>query len=417
MNKLCLQQQVSRLADGVEHSIRSLPPMDPLKDWFFIELDAVKTRDSSENVSLDEENSRLRGLQQLQHLVLKHRGRLGITDDDSASISPLDSYLTAQARLPAAVRASTRQMRFSIDPSLLHVAKRDNATFDPVSPTAKIVAYLRGLDQSLHFNGDEMLREEGATALEQLGIHDVATHAAMAVLFQSRYHAINAAIGMAATSPLQIIEFATGISPRGFQWSQLSPGTIYIESDLPQLMIRKAKMVRNALMENASANRGMLHYCATDVLDLESMLEALKSIDTDMPFTIVTEGLLLYFTNDELKRFLENIGVLLTQGRNATWITDLVTQVNMQELFAIHQGVASSVRRIFELTGRKIEANNPFQSDACVLKYLDEFGLRVEATVALRELSSRLELTLPFAPVERDSVVGSRKIWTISRRA
>ncbi len=106
----------------------------------------------------------------------------------------------------------------------------------------------------------------------------------MATLFQSRYHAMNAAIGMASGSASQIIEFAAGVSPRGYQWSQMSPGTIYIESDLPQLMIRKAKMVRNSLMANASENRGVLHYCATDVLDLDSMLEALNSIDTHMPF-------------------------------------------------------------------------------------------------------------------------------------
>ncbi|MEO8269720.1 MAG: hypothetical protein ABI557_08370, partial [Aureliella sp.] len=148
-----------------------------------------------------------------------------------------------------------------------------------------------------------------------------------------------------------------------------------------------------------------------------SMLEALKSIDTDLPFTIVTEGLLLYFTNDELKQFLGNIGVLLSQGRNATWITDLVTQTNMQELFASHPGVASSVRRIFELTGRKIIASNPFQSDGCIQKYLDEFGLQFNASIALRELSSRLELTLPFIAEEAGKVVGTRKIWTITKRA
>ena len=417
MSKVCLQQQISRLADVVEHSIRSLPPIDPLKDWFFVEIDALKTKDFSENASLEEENSRLRGLQQLQHLLLKHRNRLGIADDDAPTSSPLDSYLTAQARLPASVRASTRQMRFSIEPSLLHEAKRVNATFDPVSPTAKIVAYLRGLDKSLQFEGDEPLREEGATTLKQLGIYDSETHVAMAVLFQSRYHAINAAIGMTASSALQIIEFAAGVSPRGFQWSQMSPGTIYIESDLPQLMIRKAKLVRNALMQSATANRGVLHYCANDVLDLDSMLESLKSIDTDMPFTIVTEGLLLYFTNDELKRFLDNMRILLSQGRIATWITDIVTQANIHELFSNHAGVSSSVRRIFELTGRRIEANNPFQSESCVSKYLADFGLRLDANVALRDLSLRLDLAMPIAPSEREKVVGSRKIWTISRRS
>ena len=62
MSKVCLQLRISRLADDVEHSIRSLPPTDPLKDWFFVEIDGLKTKNLCEHASLDEENSRLRGL-------------------------------------------------------------------------------------------------------------------------------------------------------------------------------------------------------------------------------------------------------------------------------------------------------------------------------------------------------------------
>jgi O-methyltransferase involved in polyketide biosynthesis len=219
---------------------------------------------------------------------------------------------------------------------------------------------------------------------------------------------------MAAGSASQIIEFAAGVSPRGYQWSQLSPGTIYIESDLPQLMIRKAKIVRNSLMAAATENRGVLHYCATDVLDRDSLLEALNSIDTHMPFTIVTEGLLLYFTNHELTQFFENMVTLLSRGRNATWITDLVTQQNLNELFASHPGVSRSVRKVFELTGRTIIASNPLQSNACVERYLSEFGLRVDRTVSLRDVAPRLNLRIPIDAQLRENVVGSRKIWSIS---
>ena len=414
MNRVCLKQQLVYHAIAVELLIEELPPSDPMKDWFFSELDALITGELAEILPLDEANSRLHALLQLNHLVLKHHGRLGLTEDATSGQSQQDSYLTAEARLPAAVRASTRRLRFSIQPSLLHQSKRDNATFDPVSPTAKVVAYLRGLDQALQFDGDELLRQEGAAILEQLGITDPATHAAMATLFQSRYHALNAAIGMAAGSASQIIEFAAGVSPRGYQWSQLSPGTIYIESDLPQLMIRKAKIVRNSLMAAETENRGVLHYCATDVLDLESMLEALNSIDTHMPFTIVTEGLLLYFTNNELRQFLENMVTLLSSGRNVTWITDVVTQENLNELFACHPGVARSVRKVFELTGRTIIASNPFQSNSCVERYFQEFGLRVDRTVSLRNVAPRLNLRISIDQPLRENVVGSRMIWSIS---
>lgn len=169
MNKVCLKQQLTFHTKEVDQLIKELLPNDPMKDWFFVELDALTTGELAETLSLDEENSRLRGLQQLQHLVLKHRGRLGLPDDKSPVESRLDSYLTAEARLPAGVRASTRRLRFTIQPSLLREAQRDNATFDPVSPTAWIVASLRGLDQSLQFDGDDLLRQEGEAALEKIG--------------------------------------------------------------------------------------------------------------------------------------------------------------------------------------------------------------------------------------------------------
>jgi O-methyltransferase involved in polyketide biosynthesis len=414
MSQICLQQQVQRHAKEIDLLIRNLLPQDPMRDWFFVELDKLAHKDVSSHLSLEEQNSSLRALQQLHHLVVSHHKRLGTHEGLTFNESALDSHLTVEARLPTSVRESTRRLRFSIQPSLLHESQRDNPTFDQVSPTAKVVAYLRGLDQSLQFDGDESLRHEGAAILEQIGITDTATHAAMSTLFQSRYHAMNAAIGMASGPASQIIEFAAGVSPRGYQWSQMSPGTIYVESDLPNLMIRKAKMVRNSLMRTASPHRGVLYYCATDVLNLDNMLEALNSIDTFMPFTIVTEGLLLYFTKDELKQFLENVAALLSLGYNATWITDIVTQENLGELFTSHPGVSRSVRKVFELTGRMIMADNPFQSEALVDDYLHEFGLCVDRTVSLRDVASRLNLSIGTTPSIREKVVGSRKIWTVS---
>ncbi len=41
MSKVCLQQQVTRVAGEVERLIEELPPHDPLRDWFFVELDAL----------------------------------------------------------------------------------------------------------------------------------------------------------------------------------------------------------------------------------------------------------------------------------------------------------------------------------------------------------------------------------------
>jgi len=57
-----------------------------------------------------------------------------------------------------------------------------------------------------------------------------------------------------------------------------------------------------------------------------------------------------------------------------------------------------------------------FQSEACVHSYLNEFGLRVDSAVPLRDVASRLDLDLPIDFLLREEIVGSRKVWTVGAR-
>ena len=62
MSKVCLKQQLTYHTKEIDQLIKELPPNDPVKDWFFVELDALTTGELAETLSLDEENSRLRAL-------------------------------------------------------------------------------------------------------------------------------------------------------------------------------------------------------------------------------------------------------------------------------------------------------------------------------------------------------------------
>jgi O-methyltransferase involved in polyketide biosynthesis len=236
----------------------------------------------------------------------------------------------------------------------------------------------------------------------------------MAILFQSRYHAINAAVANADHDNNQVIEFAAGISPRGFQWSQTSPGTIYVESDLPQLMIHKSKLIRNALIRRDAPGRGILHCCAADVLDRNSMLDAIKNFDCQQPITFVTEGLLLYFNPLEMQQFWDNMKLLLTEHPNSVWITDLVTKKNLVDSLDAHVGVAQAVRSVFQLTSRNVVADNPFEDDSSVEKHLKGFGLSLKSSLQMREALSLLPIDDPETLALAVQLVGNRRIWRIS---
>ncbi|MCP4095198.1 MAG: class I SAM-dependent methyltransferase [Pirellulaceae bacterium] len=413
MDELCIQDQVIQISLETRRRIAFLKANDPLRDWAVHEFDQLKVSADSPQLSLGESNARLSALKQLSHLVYEHCVRL----QNSGFAEPIqfapDSYLTVEARLPTNVLKTAREMHFSIAPTLLHNRQRQNDDFDPVSPTAKVVAYLRGMDKSLEIDGGFCPQTNGGQLLEDLGISDRDIQSLMAVLFQSRYHAINTAIGKNGTAAKQIVELAAGISPRGFQWSRMSPGTIYVESDLPQLMIHKAKLIRNSLLANPNPGRGMLHCCGANALDRDSIWETLVSLDKSKPFTLLTEGLLLYFDKEELAKFLQIVSLLLKSFPNAIWVTDFVTKENLADLLASHDGVAQGVRKVFGLTGRNVIPGNPFQTTECIHAALQRHWLSVDTTVRLADASRHLDLDRGISEELRASIVGDRKIWSI----
>lgn len=412
MSDLNLQTETINLSTKIRDMVNEFHDADPLKTWFDIELETIGVTEDSVALGLDEANARLRALNQLLHLVFRHKMLLKNPSLADMKVDNNASLLTAEATVPSNVLESARNLKFSIEPSLLHDPTQDNDQFDPVSPTAKIVGYLRGMDASLNLAEASRFQTEGESLLSELGIDDPVTRASMAVLFQSRYRTINAAIASRGTQ--QVVEFASGISPRGLQWSQMSPGTIYVESDLPHLMIHKAKLIRNTLLEGSRKSRGVLHCCAVDVLDRQSVLECLGSLNSEKSFSIVTEGLLLYFGETEMRQFLSNISTVLHEFNDAVWIADFVAKENLQELFSSDPGVARGVKEVFSLTGRAVVPSNPFENSGDVEAWLQEFDLQVEKKIPLTSTTSMLDFDVPVSQSQRDRIVGSRCIWCIA---
>jgi O-methyltransferase involved in polyketide biosynthesis len=411
--KLRLNEQVAKASRDACAILDRINSNDPVRDWYQLELQRLSVDDEGEELPLEEANARLGALRQLLYLIRQHSVRLQNPDYEEPVKEFPDSFLTVQARTPANVLNSARDLGFTIDPELLHDPASENEQFDPVSPTAKVVAYLRGLDRSLKITTAFSPETDGELLLKQLGITDPETRASMAVLFQSRYHAMNAAISGHEHTAKQIIEFAAGISPRGYQWARMSPGTIYVESDLPQLMIHKAKLVRNACMAEGQRARGVHHCCAANVLDRESVFRAIENLDSNNAFTIATEGLLLYFGQQEMEQFFSNVREILIRFPHATWVTDLVSKSNLGDLFHSHPGVATSVKAVFSQVRRAVVPDNPFNSDACILDWLARFGLEVESCVELQAVTSTLKMDVDISNEQRQRIVGNRKIWRI----
>ena len=402
-----LMQQANRLTSRIER----LESTDPIRLWLMMEIEQL-VEEGKNKGSLEDVNAVLRAMKQVGQLLFEHCLMLQTPSTELPENDDLLSFLSLRSKLPANVLQTAKEKRFSIEPSLLFSKNWDNDSFDPVSPTAKIVGYLRSRDPSLQIADELTMDVEGKTLLESMTELDSETIGLMGTLFQTRHHAINAAIAETQTS--QVIELASGISPRGLQWARGMPQTLYVESDLPALMIHKAKLLRNHILSAADVNHGILHCCGLDVLDEEAFSETLNSIDVSAPFVIVSEGLLLYFDSTELDKFLDNIASILNRYPNAVWITDMVTQQSLSDLIGSHAGVASAVRKVFSMTGRSVIGANPFLADECVEKLMHNKRLIVKSQKSLRDVAaSAIGRDFLKDESQQCNVLGRRKIWSI----
>lgn len=399
-----LFDQLARLSQRVRASIEDLEESH-LKRWFSIELQAFGMAVDRES-EMEELSATMRAVRQLQYMVQTHRS------DEPSQVSTDESIYTQTARLPAAHRKLVRETNFSIEPQLLLRPPTPVELFDLVSPTAQIVAYLRSFDTSLAF-AKRLSRVEHAQALlRDLDISDESVLSRLSLLFRARYHCINKAIAEHGAS--QVLEIASGISLRGLHWSRENPGTVYIESDLPALMREKSKVLRNAILEDSVVKRGVLHCCGLDALDLDSLRHALEYTDPNADLVIVTEGLLLYFTQVELQLFLRNMHTILVERPRTVWVVDLVSRQNLMELCSSDRSVAAAVTRIFGSTTRAVIADNPFENEAAIIDVLRQHGLQVRSKAELSAAAVRLSRPAHVTPEAVRAICGSRKIWTIA---
>ncbi|CAM6072721.1 unnamed protein product [Sphagnum tenellum] len=93
---------------------------------------------------------------------------------------------------------------------------------------------------------------------------------------------------MKGNGATKVLELASGLSPRGFKWTE-NPQITYVEFDLPH-KIKEKRQIVSQLKMNSHPN---LYFEAGDVLHREDMITATSHFQTsDGPIVIVNEGLL-----------------------------------------------------------------------------------------------------------------------------
>jgi O-methyltransferase involved in polyketide biosynthesis len=281
--------------------------------------------------------------------------------------------------------------------------------FDPISVTARLAAHMR------RFSGlpfaeevaerlrardtfDALLRDHGLSPDELLWY---------APVFELRYRSVTAAIR--ALGATQVLELASGVSLRGLEMTR-DPAITCVETDLPELTGEKAGLIADLRRAHHLPDHGNLHVAAANALDASELAAAAERLRPGAPTAIVTEGLLLYLSREEMETVARNVRALLDRYPGA-WITsDFPIRADVGD-------VSERQRRFRDIVAGATERrmyDNAFADAGELARFLAAAGLSAEMAMQADlapELVSPAALGLSPALVE--TLKSRLRLWIV----
>ncbi len=128
---------------------------------------------------------------------------------------------------------------------------------------------------------------------------------------EARYIALNEALNKLGDS-YTVIEIASGLSARGLE--RMSKASTFIETDLPDMLATKQKVIEKILTERNLAQSPNHNFYALNALDRHAWEELGRKFLNGAKgnIVIIHEGLGQYLTAEEKVRLRDNIARFLT---------------------------------------------------------------------------------------------------------
>lgn len=185
----------------------------------------------------------------------------------------------------------------------------------------------------------------------------------------------------------QILELASGLSPRGARLSAAHPSCTYIEGDLPAMVADK----RRRLARGGSA-RPNLRVVTLDALaehGPESLDAVVDALDPSRGTAVVSEGLLMYFDEQTVRRLWERIAAALAGFPVGVYFCDMLTTSEARRVL-----LARPFRHALSVFARG-RVHFPFaDADAAIRALLDAGFAAAEAPLAA-SFSAELPVSSP----------------------
>jgi len=187
---------------------------------------------------------------------------------------------------------------------------------------------------------------------------------------EARYKLINQLLATSKTN--QILEMASGLSPRGLTMTEEDPSLCYVEVDLPEMVETKKRLIQTLVDKNIAKPQNNLHIEDGDVLDADYLMATTRYFKTG-PIAIINEGLLRYMNFDQKAIVAKNVRTLLEKF-GGVWITSDIT---LPRVLEHHEESKLNRGLIKALSGIDIE-RNAFENEPAAIEFFKNLGFTIE---------------------------------------
>jgi Leucine carboxyl methyltransferase len=243
-------------------------------------------------------------------------------------------------------------------------------SFDKISPTALMVAYVRQFTD-IPYSQEISTLVNAQAVVESLIKNNSNRPVEIGVYIEGRYKIITKLIIQSQAT--QIIELASGLQPRGIVMTE-NPDILFIESDLPGILTQKQEIVQELI-----GNRPNYKFIPINVTSVPSQFPLHADyLNTQKPVVITCEGLMTYLTFAEKQLVFRNIcGMLEIYG--GMWITpDFNSKIEIENIIKISPSLQNFGQTVGNITGRNIN-DYLFQNLDHIKLFASEQGFEIES--------------------------------------
>ncbi len=246
------------------------------------------------------------------------------------------------------------------------------SSYEKISATAWGVAYRRTFSDIKYAKEifDELDKAVNINDPVELDYMESIKKSKISPQFEARYKLISRLLENNKTN--QILELASGLSPRGLAMAEANPSLQYVELELPAMAEQKRKILQNLFLQQKANPRKNLRIKNGDALKIDSLLSATSDFKNE-PISVINEGLLRYLDTNQKTTVAKNIHLLLEKFGGA-WIT---SDISLEKLTSYAKERAAARKRILTLSGINVKANS-FKNEESARKFFEDLGFSVE---------------------------------------